>query len=84
VLSKLSAPDIAELFAELSAGPEFRPVDVRVLSVPSNDEGRRFLWQFLGLAVGVALPQKLRVMRKKARLMKHCAERIGGIVEFDA
>ena len=83
IVATLADPDFAELFSELSGSPEFNLVDVKIVSIPSNDAGRRCLWQFLGLAVGVALPQKLRAMRIKARLLKHFAEKIGGVVEFD-
>ncbi len=74
--------DFHRLFTELSASPEFQPVRVRIAAIPANQAGQQFLWQFLGLAVGAALPLDVTVMRKNARLMKHCGEKIGGSLEI--
>lgn len=53
--------------------PEFAPITVRLISIPPNDLGRRFSWQFLGIAVGIATPSEIEIHRKKARLMMHWA-----------
>ncbi len=83
IVLQMDAPGFSALFAELSVSPEFRYVDVQVWNIPATEHGRKFLWQFLGLAVGVRLPHRMRVMKKKARLMAHCAEKIGGVVLID-
>lgn len=52
---------------------EYESVIVKILSVPNSEKSRRFCWQFLGLATGLAIPQTVCVYRKKARLMEHWA-----------
>jgi hypothetical protein len=68
---------VEELSAIVTNSAEFSPVTVRVDSIPHTEWGRRFSWQFLGFAVGVATPVEMTVHRKKARLMMHWAPQCG-------
>jgi hypothetical protein len=77
-----SAADFTALCSELRASPEFQFTDVDVEFLPSSDAGKWFSWMFLGMAVGIAVPMKTAVIRKKARLMMHWGEKIGGIVRM--
>ena len=69
------------LFAKLRRSDEFRNVTLRLERVPDNEEGGRFLDQFLGLVGAEArirsFPVDLPVLYKKARIMTHWADRIG-------
>jgi hypothetical protein len=80
VTSSADAKYLSELYAELMSSAEFQAVEVELVFVPSTEAGRRFLWQFTCLAVGLGLPRKLVVMRKKARLLSYWAQKIGASV----
>lgn len=68
--------DYLEQLAEaVKHSPEFQPVTVRLTSIPNTKAGRRFSWQFLGMAVSMAAPREIQVHRKKARLMLHWGEK---------
>ena len=73
-----------ELFAALRQSDEFRDVSVSLEDVPKNEEGSRFLNQFLGLAEADVetrqFPLNLKALYKKARIMSHWAGRIGAKV----
>ena len=75
---------LSELYAELSASWEFQPVVIEIHSAPSDDRGRRFMRQFLGVDESflerVQLPLRERVLRKKARIMLHWGRKIGADV----
>ncbi len=74
---------LVERLSELIANdPEFSPVTIRLISIPQDELGRRFSWQFLGFAVGVATPTEITVYRKKARLMMHWATKCGVRLEL--
>jgi hypothetical protein len=70
-----TAAYLLELFAKLRASPEFQLVSIQLESVPAGERGMKFLKQFLGTPS--PLPFKAAVARKKARIMKHWAVRIG-------
>ena len=75
---------LKELFARLLRSDEFREVTLSLERVPRNEEGSRFLDQFLGLTGAEAesqrFPVDLQVLYKKARIMAHWADRIGAKV----
>lgn len=68
---------LSKLYDAVKQSTEFESVNVEVRSVPNSELGRKFSWQFLGLAVAVPRPCEVRVYRKKARLMQHWAARCG-------
>ncbi|NQT11495.1 MAG: hypothetical protein HQ582_02020 [Planctomycetes bacterium] len=82
VAAGAEASYLKELFARLCQGGEFRDVTVSLGGVPRNEEGSRFLDQFLGLVGAEAerqqFPVELQMLYKKARIMAHWAGRIGG------
>ncbi|MHB9080373.1 MAG: hypothetical protein ACYC3X_23100 [Pirellulaceae bacterium] len=82
VVAEMQRDDFAELFSELVASPEFQPARVEIVSLRTDEVGHRFLWMFLGLAVGIVLPIRVVVMRKKARLMKHWGDATGSLVRI--
>ena len=82
VVAEMQRDDFADLFLELAASPEFQPARVEIESLPTDEVGHRFLWVFLGLAVGIVLPIRVIVTRKKARLMQHWGDAIGGLVRI--
>jgi hypothetical protein len=75
-----SADYLLQLFAKLRASPEFELVSIQLDSVPARDRGMKFLKQFLGMPR--QLPFKAAFTRKKARIMKHWAERIGAALSI--
>ena len=73
VVSKDNRKGLKQLLHDVSASSEFEPVRICLTSVPDTEAGRRFCWQFLGMAVGTKVPDALKVFRIKARLMQHWA-----------
>ena len=76
VVCDANAGYVHELSDTIIHSPEFEPIAVRLISIPPSDLGRRFSWQFLGVAVGIATPSEIQVHRKKARLMTHWATKV--------
>jgi hypothetical protein len=75
------------LCRSIANSPEFRRVPLRINLVPNTDEGELFIDQFLGSTNRThsdwSFPLAITVPLKKARIMKHWAERIGALVECD-
>ena len=84
VVCSSNAEYLHELSDAVMQSPEFEPVTVRLISIPPNEMGRRFAWQFLGVAVGIARPCEIQVHWKKARLMMHWARACNVHLEVDA
>lgn len=78
-----NASYLARVTESILRCPEFELVPIRITFIPQSERGRQFAWQFLGLAVGISLPLKATIYRKKARLMRHWAEHCGVEVQFD-
>ncbi|REJ70660.1 MAG: hypothetical protein DWQ31_00295 [Planctomycetota bacterium] len=72
---------LSRLCEAVLTSPEFAPVELKVLEIPDTAAGRRFGWQFLGMAMALASPTTVRVLRKKARLMSYWAAKCGVRVE---
>ena len=75
---------LKELLETISQSPEFTPTPVRIEKVPMNEEGKRFVDQFLAMdpeRLQKRLPCTFTMPAKKARIMKHWAERVGARVE---
>lgn len=66
---------------------EFEWIDLNIFSIPRADQGRRFVQQFLGATAALSFDAdsnfqfKGQVMRKKARVMAHWAQKIGAKVD---
>lgn len=75
VVCDANADYLRELTNAVTDSPEFEPITVKLVFVPPTTLGRKFCWQFLGVAVGIATPSEIQVHRKKARLMLHWAAR---------
>jgi hypothetical protein len=73
-----------QLLSEVLSSPEFERVQVNVEHIPQTDVGRRFSWQFFGLATGLPAPATYVMYRKKERLMEHCAAKAGAAVRVPA
>jgi hypothetical protein len=74
-----------QLFEQVGSSPEFESVNVTLRSLPDSVASRNFLDQFLGPtdATSALLAGRLhrdRMMRKKARILEHWAEKIGAEV----
>ena len=67
------------LFDTVSRSPEFAPVDIEVESVPDTEQGERYINQFFGIDPP-ALPCRVTVRKKKAKLMEMFGEKIGAVV----
>ncbi len=84
VVAEAEPSYLNELFAKLRRSDEFRDATLSLEHVPRNEEGGRFLDQFLGLVEGAVeiqrFPVDLQVLYKKARIMAHWAGRIGAKV----
>jgi hypothetical protein len=77
-------PDyLQDLYATLCQSSEFDEVTVEIRAVPDTPEGRKFLAQFLGpraaaqITSFAGLPTQQRMMRKKARVLLHWADKVG-------
>ncbi len=70
-----------DLYGRLLQSSEFEIVALRIVFMPRTERGLNFIDQFVGDAPGWQTDE-LRVHRKKARIMKHWATRLGGVVEF--
>lgn len=72
------------LYKELLSSEEFQPVAIQVQCVPRNDQGGKYLQQFLGTdeesVKRIPIPLNLMVMKKKARIMHYWARKIGADV----
>jgi hypothetical protein len=79
-------PYLSDVYAKLSSSSEFQPVGIDIHSVPNDDQGRRYLQQFLGVheffLEWIGLPLHQTVMKKKARMMRHWGEKIGADVRM--
>lgn len=77
---------LQQLFLELLASDEFRWVNVRVLTLPSDEHGMRFARQFLTLDGDpdeLPLPMHQPAMLKKARAMVSWGHKIGARILID-
>ncbi|MCA9233859.1 MAG: hypothetical protein KDA44_00210 [Planctomycetales bacterium] len=81
VVASSTPRQLEELLLDLRGSPEFEPVVIRLDKIPDDEAGRRFMQQFFGR--NPSQPLHLSVTRKKARIMRHWAERIGGRVESE-
>ena len=84
VFNGASQKYLKKLYAELLQGlqgSEFEVVFLRIESIPSSDRGDEFIDQFLGTDDSWR-SQVLKVPRKKARIMEHWANKIGGLVTW--
>ena len=77
-------PYLAQLYQQFLQSPEFENVNVIVASVPPTALGEQFIDQFLGetdiiprLVIAGMHSCRESMMRKKARIMAHWAEKIG-------
>jgi hypothetical protein len=76
-------PDYLEnLFQMLRKSQEFETISVTLLKIPQNDHGNNFCDQFLG-GVNVLPPISFTTTQKKARIMRHWAEKIGVEMEMN-
>jgi hypothetical protein len=74
-----AAPEyLKDLYAKLLKIDEFEPVLVHIDFIRANPSGEEFCDRFLGGQR--LLPAIFEVMRKKARIMQHWAEKLGGRV----
>ena len=80
---------LLDLYYDLRHSHEFEVVTVHIRLVPHNEEGDRFLDQFLGIyrtnltARWKAVPATKKVTRKKARIMAHWGAKMGVAVVVD-
>lgn len=79
VVETASQEYLRQLYAQLLQSSEFELVSLRIESIPGTDLGQHFVEQFLGNDNSWR-SQVLRVARKKARIMAHWAQEIGGRV----
>lgn len=86
VVAANDAAYLAEVYSDLLASEEFRPVGIEIRSVPNDERGRRFVDQFIGadeaLPPPVALPIRRTVTGKKARFTRHWGQKIGADVRM--
>ena len=75
---------LAELLEQISHSPEFQSTTIRIDDVPMTETGRKFVDQFLGMDLErlkeLGFPRRFVMPAKKARIMKHWAERVGAQV----
>jgi hypothetical protein len=68
-----------QYYREVMQSGDFQQVVVELMDVPPGEAGRRYAWQFLGMAT-VALPQALTIFRIKAELMEYWGNRLGAVL----
>lgn len=73
---------LVPLYKQFRRSREFQNISVTISSVPETPLGERFIDQFVGEgkrsdSSGDGFPFQEHVMRKKARIMAHWAEKIG-------
>ena len=79
VVNEASPNYLVTLYRQLLSSDEFQEVAVRIVSLPENNQGDKFVDQFIG-GEHTNYPGDLRTLRKKARIMEHWAAKIGGDV----
>jgi len=88
VLSAQPDDYLDALYAKILQSPEFQPVKIEVVKIPPTESGQKFAKQFLNLPAsklpGDGFRCSILVPFKKARIMKHWAERIEVQVECTA
>lgn len=72
------------LFERVSESAEFKPCPLTIIDLPPSEDGRKFADQFLGSEPDHLQGVRVDVPFKKARIMKHWADRIGARVDCDA
>jgi hypothetical protein len=77
VVAAAPAGYLKNLYSQLLRSSEFEAIPVRIEKIPPGPEGFEFLDRFLG-PIGPRSPIEVQVMRKKARIMEHWANKIGG------
>jgi hypothetical protein len=68
-----------QFYREVMQSGDFQQVVVDLMDVPPGEAGRRYAWQFLGMAT-VAVPQALTIFRIKAELMEYWGNRLGAVL----
>lgn len=81
IVEHVDREQLIRLTAPFRAAREFETVTVCVEHLPDDDRGTRFLQRFFGRHLPA--PAIVRATRKKARLMREWAERIGGAVDAE-
>ena len=81
VVKSASQDYLDNLYQQLLSSDEFQEVLVQIDSLPANDQGNKFVDQFIGDSVQ-KFPSDLTTLRKKARIMQHWAAKIGGAVSL--
>jgi len=84
VLEKGDKNYLSSLFERISESTEFKPCTLTVVELPQSEDGRKFADQFLGSELGHLQGVRVHVPFKKAKIMKHWADRIGARVNCDA
>ncbi len=70
---------LADLYHDLLDSDEFATVSIRIIAIPSSAESDAFVKRFIGDAP-LSLPCQMYVTRKKSRIMRHWARKLGGMV----
>ena len=71
---------LTELYNCLLASDEFRPTTITIGSLPNSNRADEFVDQFIGYQIEV--PSTITAAYKKARIMNHWANKIGGDVRI--
>ena len=87
VVSSATKEYLNELYSSVQSSSEFENVTVRISSIPDSDSGRQFIQQFLGDEQRILFNKRGRnysceekLMRKKARIVRHWGTKIGAEV----
>ncbi len=70
---------LADLYRDLLASDEFAMVTVSVTALPPGNSGLEFVRRFIADSPP-PLPHRMRATRKKTRIMRHWARKLGGTV----
>ena len=81
VVTGASQKYLDSLYQSLRQSDEFAETSVRIENLPNSDSGEEFIDQFLATKDYV-LPATITTLRKKARIMLHWGNKIGGQVSI--
>ena len=81
VVNGASQKYLHDLYQSLRRSDEFAKTSVRIENLPNSDPGEEFIDQFLATQDCV-LPTTITTLRKKARIMCHWGNKIGGHVSI--
>jgi hypothetical protein len=83
IVNESATETFRQLHRAVLISTEFQLVPVKIEHIPDSPLGRQICWQFFGLATGLEAPTTITMYRKKARLLKQSAKKVGAKISCD-